>query len=299
MEKVVSIVRRGGFSLVEIIIAITVLAVISIPLALIATEYIRAASSGDSLVTALNLARREIAVANSLNFSSVTSLTTNNYLGYNYDVQRTVAAIGSSGGLKRVIVKVFPNGSTTAIAQLVAYISNVKFTPADGLREKILTRDLRNSFTIPGWPGSYTFPGGAAFGTINGYMKMEWTGKVKGEADISILYKNLTAPVGMDPYILIEVYYPAWGSCAAKLYQCYCRGNGSYGVMFTFKLRRIASPSTPGVKFTKYTPVEVTGLTVLYQESPVVVSPEQEGWVHITVANGATVDIAGLNIQTR
>ena len=121
-----------GFTLIEVITAIVLIAIIMIPVALIAMEYVRSIAYADSLTMSANLARREMGIVNNLNYTDPTLAdgydnTATNYDGYNFDLRRTVNYIvGTNNNLKRVRARVFPSGLTNQLIELATYVMNVQ-----------------------------------------------------------------------------------------------------------------------------------------------------------------------------
>lgn len=122
--------RRKGFTLVEMIITIVILAIMMIPAALVALEYVRSMEYADSLTMAANLGRMEMGIVNSLSYFDPTldfnySALTTNYAGYNFDVRRMVG----STGIKKVSVIVYPRGSAKKLIELVTYVTAKSYGP--------------------------------------------------------------------------------------------------------------------------------------------------------------------------
>lgn len=122
-----------GFSLIEVITAIVLIAIIMIPVGMIGMEYVRSMVYADSLTTASNLARMEMGIVNSLSYDDPTLLngydsTTQDYAGYSYDLRRTVNYVaGTNNNLKRVRVRAFSSGSAGQLIELDTYVGNVQF----------------------------------------------------------------------------------------------------------------------------------------------------------------------------
>ena len=130
--------RRKGFTLIELIMAIVVLAIVMIPLGAISIEYMRSVVYARELVVAEGLAKTEMAKINNLSYTDTTledgdDDTTTNYLGYAYDLRRTVSFVpGWSNNLKQVKVMVYPTGTTVQLVELITYIANVSFGAGSG-----------------------------------------------------------------------------------------------------------------------------------------------------------------------
>ena len=122
--------RNCGFTLIELIMTIVVTAIIAIPLSLTISQQMESTFQSRGFTEALNLARYEMEIVNNLPYTNVNSVTTNNYLGYPYNVVRTVNVIASGGGegLKQIIVQVRRAGSATDVVRLVTYYArNVRY----------------------------------------------------------------------------------------------------------------------------------------------------------------------------
>lgn len=123
--------RLKGFTLIELITAIVLVAIIMIPVALIAMEYVRSVAYADSLTAAANLGQREMAIVNNLAYGTLASANFQNYMGYNFDVARQVSPVTIG---KKVIVTVYPHGSTEKVTELATYVMNVSFGLGGGSR---------------------------------------------------------------------------------------------------------------------------------------------------------------------
>lgn len=120
--------KTRSFTLIETIMAMVLLAIISVTAGVFVTENMLAVVWSQDYACALNLGRMEMEVANNTSYASLSSLTTNNYQGYGFDVVRTVSfAAGGAGpgeSLKLVTVEVRKHGSTVALLTLNTYIAN-------------------------------------------------------------------------------------------------------------------------------------------------------------------------------
>lgn len=127
-----------GFTLIEVITAIVLIAIIMIPIALMAQEYVRSVGYSDFQAQAVNLARREMTIINNLNYTDPTlqngyDNTTQNYAGYNFDLRRTVSFVpGTNNNLKLVRTRVFPQGSQEELIELDTYAMDVQFGAGSG-----------------------------------------------------------------------------------------------------------------------------------------------------------------------
>lgn len=111
---------------------IVVVAIVAIPLSLTMSQQMESTFQSRGYTEALNLARNEMEIVNNLLYTDINDATTNNYLGYPYDVFRTVTFIagnaGSAESLKQIVVQVRRVGSTTNLVRLVTYLArNVRY----------------------------------------------------------------------------------------------------------------------------------------------------------------------------
>lgn len=125
-------INKRGFTLVELIMAIIVVGIISIPISLSLGQHIRSAAVSQDYSTAINLGRFEMELVNNLAYANINSLTSANYQGYSYDVVRTVSYAQGSGAtpesLKKITVDVKKSGSTTVLVSFVTYVAaNVSY----------------------------------------------------------------------------------------------------------------------------------------------------------------------------
>lgn len=124
---------KRSFTLLELILAIVVVGIISIPGGLVITGYIESAYSSGDLTKAINLARLEMENVSGLRYQDIINATFSNYGGYNYDLVRRVSEerFSSSGflleGLKRVVVEVKPHQKDKVLTFLVTFVENNGF----------------------------------------------------------------------------------------------------------------------------------------------------------------------------
>lgn len=121
--------NNRGVTLVELVMAIVVLALISIPMGLMIRSQIQGMMAGTDLTIAGNLARLEIERLQNLPFADILSGTTS-YPGYAYDISRTVVTTAGGGGaiLKDITVTVSPSGSPSpAIEMYSSIVNNVTY----------------------------------------------------------------------------------------------------------------------------------------------------------------------------
>ena len=128
MKKLIlNLRRKQGFTLIEMIMTIVIVGIVSIPLSLMIFQQVQATFYAEDMATALNLGRYEMERVDNLPFNSVSSATMNNYLGFGYDVVRTVSFV--SGGaltteaMKKVIVEVKKTGTAEVVITLSTYVT--------------------------------------------------------------------------------------------------------------------------------------------------------------------------------
>jgi len=121
-----------GYTLVEIVITITILGLLLIPLGIMITEFTQAIVYSRDLGVAEALARTEMAKVNNIAYGSLVTSNQTNYEGYAYDLYRTVSA-GPVANLLQVDIKVYPAGSVTQLlAHIVTYVANATFGAGSG-----------------------------------------------------------------------------------------------------------------------------------------------------------------------
>ena len=127
-----------GLTLVELVITISLAAILGIPVGLLLSEHLTSALGARDVTVATNLARREMEYVDSLNdnasgpfFSSALVVTTwdfPSYQGYPYTLRRVVTCLLgnctstslTSQGVKRITVTVYKPSATDPFAQLLA-----------------------------------------------------------------------------------------------------------------------------------------------------------------------------------
>jgi prepilin-type N-terminal cleavage/methylation domain-containing protein len=118
---------KAGFTLVELIMAIVVVGIVSVPLSLLLSQHIESTFQSEDLTIATNLARFEMEKVNNLAYASIVNATFSNYEGYGYDLTRTFAYAQGSGlsteSLKKVTVQVRKSGSAAVLVSLISYIA--------------------------------------------------------------------------------------------------------------------------------------------------------------------------------
>lgn len=127
MRSITRLPPKRGFTLIELIMAIVVVAIISIPLSLLLSQQIGGVFASEDLTMALNLARAEMEKVNNLDYADITTAHFSGYEGYDYDVFRTVNYAGGNAkageSLKRVRVRVKKSGAAADLVGITTYIA--------------------------------------------------------------------------------------------------------------------------------------------------------------------------------
>lgn len=131
-----------GLTLVELIITISLTAILGIPVGILMSQQLGAAIDARDYTVAMSLARYELERLDSFNdpyhadlfvTSSPVTTTIVNYLGYPYTLERTVDCLtgnctSGSFNVKRVDVTVSKTGSSSPLATITTYrTQNVLF----------------------------------------------------------------------------------------------------------------------------------------------------------------------------
>ena len=118
---------KKGFTLIELIMTIVVIAIIAIPLALLVMEHLSSTLRSEDYTMAVNLARFEMENIKNLNYANIVSGSFPNYQGYSFDITRTISFAQGSGAtpesLKLVQVDVNRSGSAAILFTLKTYIA--------------------------------------------------------------------------------------------------------------------------------------------------------------------------------
>lgn len=119
--------KREGFTLIELVMTIVVVAIISIPLSLLVIQHIESVVQSKDYTMAMNLARWEMEIVNNTGYASISTANFPNYKGYPYDLTRTVTFAAGSGAsaesLKQITVTVRRSGSATDLVKFITYIA--------------------------------------------------------------------------------------------------------------------------------------------------------------------------------
>ena len=118
----------GGFTLIELVMAIVVAAIIVIPLSVTISAYVKGAFASQNTAMAVALARYDIERVNKMPYGQMVSANFTNYLGYEYDVIRTVSYLQGNGSsaesLKKITVDVSRSGDPAILASFTTYFAN-------------------------------------------------------------------------------------------------------------------------------------------------------------------------------
>jgi prepilin-type N-terminal cleavage/methylation domain-containing protein len=123
-----------GFSLIELVMTIVVVAIISVPLSHFLVRHIESLFQSRDYTNATNLARFEMEKVNNMLYNNIVSDSFTGYEGYPYDLARDVSfkegSAISAEGLKEIRVEVMRTGEVDVIISMVTYIAdNVSFGP--------------------------------------------------------------------------------------------------------------------------------------------------------------------------
>ena len=133
--------RRSGLTLVELIITISLAAIISVPVGILLSEQLQSALRARDATVAVNLARYELERLDSLNNVCHADLTVNSpagttitaYQGYPYNLTRIVwchtgncasncaSPSNANNGIKRIEIRVTKSDAATPSATVTTY----------------------------------------------------------------------------------------------------------------------------------------------------------------------------------
>lgn len=127
-----------GFTLIELVITILIISLFVAGIAMIMQQIAVDLVFSSDGVKALGLARLEMSKVNNLSYTDPTladgyDATTTNYESSVYDLNRAVSyVVGTSNNLKKVIVSVYPSGTTDILSSLTTYVADIEFGPGSG-----------------------------------------------------------------------------------------------------------------------------------------------------------------------
>src|SRR3989338_1842788 len=120
--------KSRGFTLIELIMTLVVVGIIAVPLSLLLMRHVQSTFQSNDYTMATGLGRYEMEKVKKMPYANITigTTTVNNYLGYNYTVDRIVALV--PGGtppetMKQVTITVKRSGSPTVLVSFVTYIA--------------------------------------------------------------------------------------------------------------------------------------------------------------------------------
>ena len=118
---------KKGFTLIELIMTIVVVAIISVPLSLLIVQHYESVFRSKDFTAGINLARLEMEKVNNLSYDAIIDYSLDNYEGFPYLVTRTVGfAAGddlSPESLKQVVVTVRRSATGNDFVKLITYIA--------------------------------------------------------------------------------------------------------------------------------------------------------------------------------
>ena len=130
MKLTKSLCHNHGFTLIELIMTIVVVTIIAVPTAFLLSDHIENTFWINDNDFAINLARFDIEKIKITDYNNVISASFPNYLGYNYDIIRSVSVLDpldilntDTEELKQVNVSVRKSGSSEDLITLVTYLA--------------------------------------------------------------------------------------------------------------------------------------------------------------------------------
>ena len=132
---------RRGLTLVELVVTISLAAILGIPLGWLLSEQLEGALRARDAVLATNLARAELERLDSLNDFFTPELAPGattvvpNYLGFPYTMERAVTCLPggnctstsfSSQGVKRITVSIYKPGATDPLARRLSRLTTYR-----------------------------------------------------------------------------------------------------------------------------------------------------------------------------
>ena len=121
---------QHGFTLFELVMTIVIVAIIAVPLSITLVQHVESLFKSQDYTMAMTLARYDMERVNNMAYGSIASLSQSNYLGYSYDLTRTVVTQPGAGGngIKFITVQIRRSGSATVLASLMTYVvANVNY----------------------------------------------------------------------------------------------------------------------------------------------------------------------------
>ncbi|MFH1762442.1 MAG: prepilin-type N-terminal cleavage/methylation domain-containing protein, partial [bacterium] len=124
--------NKKGFTLIELIISIVLMGIIISTIALTYNQLLKGIVKNIQISKAIGLSKTEISIVNNTAYDDPAlangyNNTITDYLGSGYDLNRSVSYVSgndaSAESLKKVTVKVFPAGSTSALISSNIYLA--------------------------------------------------------------------------------------------------------------------------------------------------------------------------------
>ncbi len=133
------IYNKRSFTIIELIMTISVLGMTLVPLGGLSIEYMRSIVYSRDLGVVQGLAKLEMSKINNLAFNDPslaegTDTFSYNYEGYPYDLRRSVSFVsGFNNTLKEVRIRAYPLGKDyDQLIQIITYITDVDFGVGSG-----------------------------------------------------------------------------------------------------------------------------------------------------------------------
>jgi len=115
--------RKGAWTLFELIMAIIVIGIVSVPLSMLIFQHFDSSFLVDDLTNGYHLAQLEMETVKNIIYTDLSIGTTNtaNYRGYPYDLRRIVSFIANNppDSLKEITVEIRKAGDTDVIIRLI------------------------------------------------------------------------------------------------------------------------------------------------------------------------------------
>jgi len=118
--------RNSGVTLIELVMAMVILAIVAIPTAAMIGGQIKGTLSSQDLTMAGNLARNDMELLNNLAQRNISNISGTNYSSGQYDVTRAVnTTSGSSATMRKdIAITVNRHGSSSALAVIYASLAS-------------------------------------------------------------------------------------------------------------------------------------------------------------------------------
>jgi len=115
--------KKNAFTLIELIMTMVVVGIVALPISITLVKHVQSVFVSQDYTVALNLARLEMEKILNTAYASVASATTNNYLGYAYDLSTSVTeTVSGLQAYKIITVSVTKSGNATILITLKNYM---------------------------------------------------------------------------------------------------------------------------------------------------------------------------------